>query len=124
MGEPLIKFDYVIVSLSPTCALYLLHLLLSLSFLFKKIPFHSLFKKKKIKPGKKDVGFVVCRLRYRRGMAGRPEPAGAQQGPVRVGALKLLHPAREEASFVWTQPPCGWTGRGLTPGPQASTLGS
>lgn len=52
----------------------------------------------------------------------------SQQEPnkawVRVGVLKLLHAAWEEATSVWTQPPCSWTGRGLTPGPQASTLDS
>lgn len=34
MGAPLIKCDYVIASLSPACAFYLLHRLLSLPFLF------------------------------------------------------------------------------------------
>lgn len=70
MGEPLIKFDYVIVSLSPTCAFYLLHLLLSLSFLFFFL-FLSILSLKKIKLRKTDVAARCCRLRCRWGMEGQ-----------------------------------------------------
>ena len=67
MGEPLIKFDYVIVSLSPTCAFYLLHLLRSLSFLFF-IPFHSLLKKNKAKEDR--CGCVVLQAVLQMGHGG------------------------------------------------------
>lgn len=54
MGEPLIKFDYVIVSLTHTCAFYLPDLFLSLSSFKKCVPSHFLSLKMTL--GKMDVG--------------------------------------------------------------------
>lgn len=122
MGEPLIKFDYVIVSLSPTCAFYRLHLLLSLSFFFISFPF-SLKKKKKL--GKTDAGVWVGRLCSRRGVAGGPQLSGAGMSPRKHGGggVPAPHSALAKAAAVGTKPVCSRTGLGLTPGSHSLCAG-
>lgn len=83
MGEPLIKFDYVIVSLSPTCAFYRLHLLLSLSFFFFiSFPF-SLKKKKKL--GKIDAGGVGWQAVFQAGRGARASALRSWNEPQKTG---------------------------------------
>lgn len=83
MGEPLIKFDYVIVSLSPTCAFYRLHLLLSLSFFFL-FPFHSLLKKKK-KAREDRCGRVGWQAVFQAGRGARASALRSWNEPQKIG---------------------------------------
>ena len=76
MGAPLIKFDYVIVSLSPTCAFYLPHRLLSLPFLL--FLFLSTLSFKKMRLGETDVGGVTSVLCTEGAWLGGPGLDGAR----------------------------------------------